>query len=86
MTESAIVETRFLDIPYEEAVRCVEGCTDYQKAREQWESMRGKPVRIHVPACEADKREHQKLCDGPFFQIVSNSPFCVCPHVIEIGD
>lgn len=79
-----IVSTRYRDIPFEEATRCA--IADAEDLREWWELHRGKAVEIHVPACTADGEEHARTCNGPFFQVASNTPFCVCAHVVEIGD
>lgn len=76
-----IIETRYRDIPFEEAIRCHDH-TDLKLCRKQWKQWRGKPVRILVPAIT---RPPMARCVGPFFakEDKTNS---VCPHIAEIGD
>lgn len=86
MSKMMVVQVRFKDIPFEEAKKC--STSAYGGARAWWESKRGKPVQIIVPA---DGGSGSRICDGPFFRVVNDEKYyggayTVCPHIAEIGD
>lgn len=84
-----VIETRYRDIPFEEAVSCGTGFM----TPEGWEKRRGSVVRIRTPAVtRAQYNEFHFKCDGPFYETLlasrggSNWRVLVCPHIAEIGD
>ena len=86
-----IIETRFRDIPFDEAAKCaVPEVRDNVEHRKTWETeFRGKPIRILTPAVSpiAHIVVDNFLCEGPFFDIVGmRRGSVVCPHIAEIGD
>jgi lysozyme family protein len=82
--DGMIVQTRYRDIPWEEAGKCHH---DTARFRDEWERRRGQPIRIKTPAVPIVERP---LCAGPFYVLVGyiwkDRPVVVCPHIAEIGD
>lgn len=77
-----IVQTRYRDIPWEEAVSCA-AAGEEAMTSQAWEThYRGKPVLLAVPAVEA----RNFTCAGPFFQLAEDRRIAVCPHIALIGD
>ncbi len=81
-----IIQTRYRDIPYEQASSCLHQASS--RDRERWESeFRGWPVSIIVPAAPTVSTP---LCGGPFFVVPNMTwegrPIAICPHIAEIGD
>jgi hypothetical protein len=78
-----IIQTRYRDIPWEEARKCLHGGNEW---RAEWERCRGKPISIQVPETTAGAA----LCEGPFFIVPGyqweGRKVAVCPHIVEIGD
>lgn len=80
-----IIETRFRDIPWEEARKCFQ-----DGSPEGWARFRGSPIKIVTPQLSKSNVDSPR-CSGPFFKAPflycdSGEPLCVCPHVVEIGD
>lgn len=83
-TKPMIIQTRYRDIPWEEARKCQSSFTE--ESEPFWNKVRGRPVLIQTPATEGHSLE--VICGGPFYLRV---PFdgragIVCPHIAEIGD
>lgn len=82
-----IVETRYRDIPYEEARKCYQGGVVPKgggDGKRPWKVLRGQPVSIIVPATNSHRPEI--VCGGPFFLLADDDRYVVCPHIAEIGD
>lgn len=86
-----IIETRYRDVPFQEAIKCAPRLSGVDSA--DWEDLRGKPVRVIVPGRPRSIGSYFE-CEGPFFT-VDSGPFIrngelvrytVCPHIAEIGD
>lgn len=78
-----IIETRYRDIPWEEARKHF-----HDGDAERWSTIKGRPIRIITPA---SPEAQDRLCEGPFFTVVgriqlNGNGCCVCPHIAEIGD
>lgn len=82
------VQTRFRDIPFEEAVKCHSAKTRKYASPEGWAQLRGQPILIETPGRGKD-RSITFLCNGPFYrtQLVGKAgEIWVCLHVAEVGD
>lgn len=75
-----IIETRYRDIPWEEARQHV---TVDEGSGSAWQHMRGNAVSIIVPAYTGIIVDAK--CQGPFYLVVDD-PGVICPHIAEIGD
>ncbi len=76
-----IVETRYRDITSEELDE-LHPRSLFSNDGIDWESIRGKPVRIITPALP-----DRDACGGPFYWIEGRQGTAwVCPHLAEIGD
>lgn len=89
-----VIETRYRDIPWEEAVKCyrldsgaypVDKVTHEEQVKHWDKRFRGKPVRIIAPPDMGPQWEHV-LCKGPFYRVDGLPRHMVCPHLAEIGD
>jgi len=90
-----IISTRYRDISFEEASKCVPAEFRAITSPAGWELYRGKSIEIVTPALPAEgfnRRFH--CCEGPFYCVISvdgvryESPteYSVRPHIAEIGD
>jgi len=82
-----IIETKYRDISFEEALQC---CSEEflklkEASKEVWERNRGKLVLIQTPPTTINMLYFK--CNGPFYNIVGmKDRYSVCPHLAEIGD
>lgn len=84
-----IIETRYRDIPFEEAMQCYEYLHPSKSAAD-WKRYRGQPVTIVTPPIDISTIRHMR-CKGPFYATQcqpydSKWRVVVCPHIAEIGD
>lgn len=78
-----IIETRYRDIPFKEAVKC-EPRKSGKVYRDWWNSVRGKPISIKTPPFFRDEGS-PIVCKEPQYVVVGGV-VAVCPHIAEIGD
>jgi hypothetical protein len=76
-----IIRTRYRDIPWSEARKCVNS----HSSEDIWESQRGQPLNIIAPPPPL-KADAATMCAGPFYPLASQPQNGVCPHIVEIGD
>jgi hypothetical protein len=86
----AILQTRYRDVPWEEARACYKLSSAAYKRHpneaKRWdENFRGKPVLVTTPPVENEQFEHVE-CDGPFYRLSEDPGKMVCVHIAEIGD
>ena len=81
-----IIQTRYRDIPFEEAIQCHVDASDVKP--ERWELARGTAISIEVPGVPGPVAWAR--CSGPFFRSswkrLDGRYAGVCPHIAEIGD
>lgn len=78
-----LIQTTYRDIPGEEFLKCIRPGYRTSDLAEEWERLRGKPIQILTPSVEMNSVYWG--CNGPIYRVVG-SPWCVCPHMAEIGD
>ena len=93
-----IIQTRYRDIPFEEARKCAGpnsiAILDVNTARAKWEKRRGKVMTIQTPQTIDSRRNNSKCaCDGPWYRVLSIDGRDIsllgaiaCTHLAEIGD
>lgn len=77
-----IIQTRYRDIPLEQARKCQ---ADYPCGLPKWEQLRGQPVRVLSPPYDGEPH-FSVLCKGPFYRHAEIDGMIVCIHIAEIGD
>ena len=82
-----IVQTRYKDIPFEEAAKCSTPRGILANSRDVWEQqLRGKPLLIETPPIATPQIEYA-CCGGPFYQVAGvEQRYMACVHIAEIGD
>lgn len=89
MSKPMVIQTRYRDIPFEEAVKCQPISATEPDAQSVWAKLRGGAVQIEVPA---NAPRGLCVCGGPFFWIYPDTRnkegyrFMACPHIADIGD
>lgn len=81
-----IIQTRYRDIDFDEAAKCVRGPASPSK----WAALRGTPVGFSTPPI-AEPQWKFVVCDGPFYELYppeydGDYRAMACVHIAEIGD
>lgn len=80
-----IIQTRYRDIPWEEAKKCCVPEIQADWTPEKWDARkRGTPVQIITPPVHRFYASSVYRCDGPWYAKVGGNGVCI--HHVEIGD